>query len=436
MQLAFQSHLYGIESGSCRTLRTFLMRFNRTFMELKVMGGHWPRLGRIVSIAPLWNWKLGTQLTRQRLRQFQSHLYGIERRTEGEGHTHLGAFQSHLYGIERRLVEGERRFFGRFNRTFMELKVIQRLEIVAPLWVSIAPLWNWKKANITTRTVFYSFNRTFMELKDGKKTVTSVGRSVSIAPLWNWKRRQRWDVQQGESFNRTFMELKDVLPSALENSVLFQSHLYGIESEGGAQDCNGTRVSIAPLWNWKRTNRRQTLVLPSFNHTFLELKAGRAPDMGTTRVTFQSHLYGIESDIHATNAHATSMFQSHLYGIESSCRSPWTCRRLGFNRTFMELKAIIKWHNRKVLMFQSHLYGIESRRSWGSSSCSPAFQSHLYGIESAIFHGECYAVACFNRTFMELKGWWRYCSRHAAEVSIAPLWNWKYFIFHTMFYKV
>ena len=95
----FQSHLYGIES--CCALRYFTTD--------------------LVSIAPLWNWKLVAQLYILLRIMFQSHLYGIERLVRV--YILLGVmFQSHLYGIES-LPDEWCRMCGR---------------------VSIAPLWNWK----------------------------------------------------------------------------------------------------------------------------------------------------------------------------------------------------------------------------------------------------------------------------------------------------
>ena len=75
-----------------------------------------------------------------------------------------------------------------------------------------------------------------------------------------------------------------------------------------------------------------------------------------------------------------------------------------FNRTFMELKAIgTSWTSFR-LPFQSHLYGIESRRArWVSHHTNR-----------------------FNRTFMELKEGTREMYDLQVAVSIAPLWNWKW----------
>ena len=53
-------------------------------------------------------------------------------------------------------------------------------------------------------------------------------------------------------------------------------------------------------------------------------------------------------------------FQSHLYGIESRAAERAGRMSDGFNRTFMELK-VLRGQRKKteVQMFQSHLYGIE-----------------------------------------------------------------------------
>ena len=118
----FQSHLYGIERMVAILQQTrsgvsiaplwnwkrliiprcsLAVRFNRTFMELKVGRTLEKVLKCDVSIAPLWNWKV--LISRMRL-----------------------------------LAIG-------FNRTFMELKdEVEVVDVVRPV-VSIAPLWNWKE---------------------------------------------------------------------------------------------------------------------------------------------------------------------------------------------------------------------------------------------------------------------------------------------------
>ena len=77
--------------------------------------------------------------------------------------------------------------------------------------------------------VMRSFNRTFMELKD-------------------WETRPL--AYEHASFNRTFMELKvHVIKIIIKSNVEFQSHLYGIERTTNLRAREGSRVSIAPLWN-------------------------------------------------------------------------------------------------------------------------------------------------------------------------------------------
>ena len=161
--------------------------FNRTFMELKV-GNHVSASERIlVSIAPLWNWKVSQGYTSANHRRFQSHLYGIE-----SWHT----------------LNAARCANSSFNRTFMELKGARSTAEAVMVWVSIAPLWNWKDDGRQRQIRHARFNRTFMELK------AVIPRPPTPSPA---------------GFNRTFMELKDSSPVKPVNSCVFQSHLYGIE---------------------------------------------------------------------------------------------------------------------------------------------------------------------------------------------------------------
>ena len=116
-----------------------------------------------------------------------------------------------------------------------------------------------------------------------------------------------------------------------------------------------------------------------------------------------------------------------------------------FNRTFMELKVTGCGVPESRAQFQSHLYGIESCVSLlgcelGNVSIAPLWNWKWgFPCSPARLHG-------FNRTFMELKvirqvghallaefqshlyGIERMLStrqRRACRVSIAPLWNWK-----------
>ena len=94
-------------------------------------------------------------------------------------------------------------------------------------------------------------------------------------------------------------------------------------------------------------------------------------------------------------------FQSHLYGIESPLLARRPTSRQRFNRTFMELKDVKLKYPRHTVGFQSHLYGIERQILANLNEAVLKFQSHLYGIESRL------------RQFQGGHHW----------VSIAPLWN-------------
>ena len=112
------------------------------------------------------------------------------------------------------------------------------------------------------------------------------------------------------------MELKGIVAVVIDESLQFQSHLYGIES--CLQPREGLRrlVSIAPLWNWKISSQLHRNACHSFNRTFMELKVKM----------FEPVL-------------EEKSFQSHLYGIESNMGAPYKVGVGGFNRTFMELKG-------------------------------------------------------------------------------------------------
>ena len=156
------------------------------------------------------------------------------------------------------------------------------------------------------------------------------------------------------------MELKDLLSTDSSLALLFQSHLYGIESHiYSASDCR----------------------CYCFNRTFMELKAWNVV-VDDAVEQFQSHLYGIERKdrillkwcsgsvsiaplwnwkmVESPTLPCPTMFQSHLYGIESQLSREKGWKEERFNRTFMELKGCCASAHRRAWPFQSHLYGIES----------------------------------------------------------------------------
>ena len=240
-----------------------------------------------------------------------------------------------------------------------------------------------------------------MELKASHQGGTTSHQGVSIAPLWNWKAATTGATWSVSGFNRTFMELKGIVAVVIDESLQFQSHLYGIES--CLQPREGLRrlVSIAPLWNWKISSQLHRNACHSFNRTFMELKVKMFEPVLEEK-SFQSHLYGIERkfghDQCWNNAVSIAplwnwkvdgtpvvvgylLFQSHLYGIERYAVS----RCNGFNVVSIAPLWNWKWQGAVFL---------EVERK---------FQSHLYGIES--------------RDWLE--------QQHLERVSIAPLWNWK-----------
>ena len=139
----FQSHLYGIERLSCYSQWPGDGGFNRTFMELKATRCPWYQLTGL-------------------------------------------SFNRTFMELKAILSLCVPTICTRFNRTFMELKVGFIKLIHSVIYVSIAPLWNWKY----------------------RCTLTCISVYVSIAPLWNWKKASSVKAVQAIRFNRTFMELK------------------------------------------------------------------------------------------------------------------------------------------------------------------------------------------------------------------------------------
>ena len=98
------------------------------------------------------------------------------------------------------------------------------------------------------------FNRTFMELKLNKNTLDYDVSSVSIVPLWNWNGRPNTSSLLSHRFNRTFMELKLWSAYPCCGRAKFQSYLYGIEIVYCYNSLFHCCVSIVPLWNWNYGN--------------------------------------------------------------------------------------------------------------------------------------------------------------------------------------
>ena len=120
--------------------------------------------------------------------------------------------------------------------------------------------------------------------------------------------------------------------------------------------------------------------------------------------------------------------------------------KLSFNRTFMELKGQSRLHKREPPASFNRTFMELKVTGCGVPESRAQFQSHLYGIESCVSLLGCelgnvsiaplwnwkWGFPCsparlhgFNRTFMELKVATPSASMAAFCVSIAPLWNWK-----------
>ena len=241
-----------LKAGKIKADIRAMVRFNRTFMELKVCCGaccYNCLLSFNRTFMELKGDRLGADV---RAATFQSHLYGIERKdrillkwcsgsvsiaplwnwkVSGDATlSHDVEFQSHLYGIESKDIY------------FRAIRAC----------VSIAPLWNWKATRTELGQYQHCFNRTFMELKVSFSPLpwyvcmcfnrTFMELKVAVGVFRRFKQH---------SFNRTFMELKGRGPPCMMIAAWFQSHLYGIESVALCAPFCWCSVSIAPLWNWK-----------------------------------------------------------------------------------------------------------------------------------------------------------------------------------------
>ena len=118
-----------------------------------------------------------------------------------------------------------------FNRTILELKLIYIGIVKYPVFLLIAPYWNW---NIIIQERYsspnLSFNRTILELKPQNCDLCSFHICLLIAPYWNWNMND-WGFSM---------------------SVI--------------------RLLIAPYWNWNLKEIQDTKIKMPFNRTILELK--------------------------------------------------------------------------------------------------------------------------------------------------------------------
>ena len=103
----------------------------------------------------------------------------------------------------------------------MELKSREGVPRLRGRLVLIVPLWNWNHDQSTLPGWYDRFNRTFMELKLMFADEVESIKAVLIVPLWNWNRRKRSASPIIARFNRTFMELKLFYQWVNPNESLF-----------------------------------------------------------------------------------------------------------------------------------------------------------------------------------------------------------------------
>ena len=173
--------------------------------------------------------------------------------------------------------------------------------------------------------------------------------------------RVRCSWKSSASFNRTFMELKAEIDSNSSIWNVFQSHLYGIESADEPDERVPRRVSIAPLWNWKwgvlflPTRQRFVSIAPLWNWKIL-LDYEQETNINVSIAPLWNWKWNI----------------SEAFNEDES-----------FNRTFMELKG-----PKRVRIIILWWVSIAPLWNWKSGRAAISANS-----------------ASFNRTFMELKAW-------------------------------
>ena len=139
-----------------------------------------------------------------------------------------------------------------FNRTFMELKLINHRPKSGDMRVLIVPLWNWnqhyQQQQQTLAKVFIVPLWNWNSLVISSCILLS---NVLIVPLWNWNTTCCWVLEQCNSFNRTFMELKFTsLSQVASNTRCFNRTFMELKCLHWLRLWLVLIVLIVPLWNW------------------------------------------------------------------------------------------------------------------------------------------------------------------------------------------
>ena len=383
MIASYQSNLYGIET---------------------CLRSHDRPTGETVSIEPLWNWNQQFTLFVVGLHRYQSNLYGIETQQRAAYSGTLDQYQSNLYGIETRGRSGGVPCAVRINRTFMELKPPKTHRFSA-----------------SSKCI----NRTFMELKPSSRDVSMYTYGSINRTFMELKHMLSFLVHTSLTcINRTFMELKREFGGCPLAGDLYQSNLYGIETNaeiyGGALLIGINRtfmelklgkymlvfswyiVSIEPLWNWNARGCRAYNWSSCINRTFMELKR-------QNRQTGTLLLHVSIEPLWNWNANALSK-RDLTYQVSIEPLWNWNSahRPSRTHRSAVSIEPLWNWN----------------WQTTGETDRQKRYQSNLYGIETPPIRLFRTGRLGINRTFMELKHCQTQRHERRKPVSIEPLWNW------------
>ena len=143
-----------------------------------------------------------------------------------------------------------------FNRTSLELKLVNGRCLSLVNALLIAPVWNWNcQCAGDVSLNLGSFNRTSLELKPSSMSCFLKSQSaLLIAPVWNWNFHfDGVDLRDVPPFNRTSLELK--LDKIREELGLFtrtfnRTSLELKRAVSVHHRWTECQLLIAPVWNW------------------------------------------------------------------------------------------------------------------------------------------------------------------------------------------
>ena len=196
-----------------------------------------------VLIVPLWNWNAYAGDNRRRSLRFNRTFMELKLTGFDCIFAPLRSFNRTFMELKYTLIVAAK---GRiavlivplwnWNVRGLAAPLSRKNVLIVPLWnwncnhfqrsshwtgVLIVPLWNWNYFLRVRCRNSLSFNRTFMELKCTKGGKVAAPQLVLIVPLWNWNDWTKRKVFKKAGFNRTFMELKSFLDKTNTNMYSF-----------------------------------------------------------------------------------------------------------------------------------------------------------------------------------------------------------------------